>query len=83
MKFDGEFEFWQRDEVLKPIVMKYLSDSLLSEQEFQTFKRYLISWVKTFAIGIPPDLYKTLEILVQEQLAECFDILSNYGVDPL
>ncbi|MEA3248423.1 MAG: hypothetical protein U9Q73_01830 [Nanoarchaeota archaeon] len=83
VKFDGEFDFWMRDKVLKPIVLKYLKGIPLSEAEFQTFKRYLLSWIKVFAMGIPPSLYKSLEILTQDQLGECFDILLNYGVDPL
>jgi len=79
--------FWMHEESgrMKEIVMKFLEEKPLNENELKTFRAYLAQWVSDPVIYFPDKklMVKTIETASQELLHDILDELLEHGIDPL
>lgn len=67
---------------MKQIVLDFLNDKKLSQDDLNILKKYIIQWIQATSITSPPNYEARIKQFNEEQLHEFILELLDYGIDP-
>ncbi len=74
--------FWMHEQsgMMKEIIMNFLQDKELTEDQMKVLRWYLIQWTEKF--NHPPNYKEKINSSNQKEISDYIGVLLDYGIDP-